>query len=238
MPRAARRLGAPVALAVMLLAGASGALAGPASVSRAHANTVADAILLRPGDLAGYKQEPNPMTAHERALSAQEARCIGGVPPSEAWAQSQSPGFTRTLADGASTTVSSQAELLPSAALVDKDLAAASGPHGIPCLQTELVATLRASLPKGQSLVSISGAGLAAPLPKADPSFADRFTILIAVKQGGKSTKVPVYADAVGITDGQVEIALSVEAVLTPPPAAFEHQLAEVLLARAQAQLG
>ena len=232
-----RRLVALAASAAALIAGAAIALAAAATVSRSHASAVADAVEVRHGDLSGYQQAANPMTAQERTLATREAKCIGEAPPGDAWALAQSPAFTDTLSNGFSTTVSSQTEVLPAAALVARDFAAVTGPHGIPCLKSDLAETLRSALSSSESLVSITGARQAALLPKADRSFVDRFTIVINEAQNGKSTEVQLFADAIGITVGQLEIDLTVETVLAPPAPSLERRLAELLLARAQAAL-
>jgi hypothetical protein len=235
--RRLRRCGTIAALCVAIAA--AGAFAAAAAVTRSRAAAVAGATLLRHSDLPGFTQGANPITAQERQENTAENRCDGGVPDSAAWSLAQSPGFQQAKASsGQSVAVSSEAAVMPSTALVARALAAITGPRGVGCLASSLRSELRASLPTGQTLRSIATARLPSVVTGADTAFRDRFTVIIAVKQGKSSVNVPLFADAIGFSYGQVGVSLTVQTVLETPSTALEHTLAGVLLARARAAVG
>lgn len=229
----------------MVTAAALAALAGAAAVApasgsarlltRSHARAAALAINLRAGDLPSLAAQSNPITAAQRRFSAGLTACLGGVPDSRAWAIAQSQTFTGS--GPSALTVSSTTEILPSAALVAEDLAAVRGAKGIPCLQSELGMQLKSSLAKGDTL-EINGAPLPAVVSGSDGTFALRFSVVLAIKQGSSSVSVPVYYDTIGFAYGQAEVGFDVLSTSTQPPAALELRLGATLLARARAAIG
>ncbi|MGD1051560.1 MAG: hypothetical protein ABR947_10850 [Solirubrobacteraceae bacterium] len=227
------RRAAVAGLALMAI-GAPVALAAIPTITRAHALAVADAISLRHSDLPTLTQEPNPITAQDQQGTAALTKCAGGVPDSEAFANTQSDNFVST---NQSLTISSGTEILPTTALVAKDFAAIERPHALTCVLDLLGATLRASLPKTDRATSTI-----ARIPSVVPSIAEseaiRLEIVVHVPKGKSTVDVPIYSDVIGFAYGQAEISMNVQQTLTPPSASLERRLAALLLARAQAAIG
>lgn len=224
-----------VVLVAVLAVGVAAARGTHRTVTRAAAHAVAVAINLRPSDLPTLAAQANPITAAQRRFSAQLTACLGGVPDNEAYADAQSPTFTSS--GSSSLTISSTTEILPSAALVAKDLAAVRSAKGIPCLQRQLGTQLKASLAKGDTL-SIHGVLLPAIVTGSDGTFALRFNVVVGVKQGGSSVPVRVYYDTVGFAYGQAEVGFDVLSTATTPSISLERRLGASLLARARAAIG
>jgi hypothetical protein len=105
------------------------AFALPATITAAQAPAVAAAISIRHADLPTDQQKSNPITPQELQQDATLTKCVGGVPVSEALANTQSPNFLS--ASGASVTINAGTEILPSTALVATDFAAITGTQGI-----------------------------------------------------------------------------------------------------------
>ncbi len=225
-----------VPLAVLPLA--TGAYAAPAAhpaITPSEAAAVAAAISVRQSDLPADKQEANPVTAEERRLAAQATKCAGGVPETDALANTQSANFVSRSAP--SVTVSSGTEILPNVSLVAKDLASVTGPRGLPCLQAELRDELVPSLPKNERVATHSSR-LASRVSGADAAFADRFAVVVRVTHGSTTVILPTYVDLIGFTYGQAEVSLSVMTVAKLPSRSLESRLAALLVARAKAAIG
>jgi hypothetical protein len=232
--RVRRRLAAIIPIAVLAV-GVASALGSARTLTRSEAHTAAVAINLRHVDLPSLTSHSDPITAQQRRFSAQLTACLGGVPDSQAYAEAQSPTFTGS--GSSSLTISSSSEILPSAALVAKDLSAVAGAKGIPCLQTQLGSELKASLAKGDTL-QIHGAPLPAVVSGSDGTFALRFDVVVDLKQGNTSFPVPVYYDTIGFAYGQAEIGLDVLSTSKKPSTTLERRLGAILLARARAAIG
>lgn len=236
--RARRRRRVTTSVLVAACAGAiavTPALGSHRFLTRANAHAAALAINLRQGDLPKLAAQSNPITAGQRRFSAQLTACLGGVPDSEAYAVAQSPSFTGSGAPA--LTVSSASEILPTAALVAKDLAAVDRSKGIPCLQRQLGRQLKASLAKGDTL-AIRGAPLPAVVSGSDGTFALRFSVVVGIKGGNSSRPLRVYYDTIGFAYGQAEVGLDVLSASAKPSAALERRLGASLLARARAAIG
>ena len=230
------RTAALAALLVVLLGlVADVTLASPRTITRSQATAVATAISLRHSDLPGLKQEANPITAQQQRLTAQATACAGGVPASEAFANTQSPAF---VSSGQSVTVVSGTEILPSAALVAKDFAAVTRPHALTCLLSELTSSLHASLPKGDKVTSATAARIPSVVSGIADTFAIRITFAVTVREATTTVSVPLYADQIGFTDGQAEVDLEVQTTVIKPSASLERQLAGLLVARARSAIG
>ncbi|HEY1778659.1 MAG TPA: hypothetical protein VGG41_21060 [Solirubrobacteraceae bacterium] len=232
--RRLKRVTTMVAIAALSV-GAASALGSHRTLSRHEARAAAIAINLRSKDLPRLASQSNPITAQQRRFSAQLTSCLGGVPDRLAYAEAQSPTFTGS--GSSSLTISSTSEILPSAALVAKDLAAVEGAKGIPCLQSQLGAQLRGTLAKGDTL-QIHGAPLPAVVSGSDGTFALRFVVTVNLKQGRKSISVPVYYDTIGFAYGQAEVGFDVLTTTAQPSATLERRLGATLLARARAAIG
>jgi hypothetical protein len=205
------------------------------TITRIQAPAVAAAINLHHSDLPTLGQQRNPITNQEQKLSAQLTACIGGVPDSLALAEAQSPTFSTP---GASAlTISSTTEILPTATLVAKDLAAITGAKGVPCLKSQMRTQLGSSLAKGESL-TVTAARLAGPVAGGDGTFELRFAITFAIKQGSVVVHVPVFYDVIGFAYGQAEVGLDLLRSATKPSSALEKKLAATLLKRARTAIG
>jgi hypothetical protein len=230
-----RSLISALLVASLLAAGADAALASRRPVTPAEAVAVATAISIRQADVPKLEQRRNPVTAQETVQNTQLTACIGGVPDSEALANTQSPNFVTS--SGTSVTLSSGTEILPSTELVAKDLAAVTGPHGLPCILKQLRGELVGKPPKGETVTSYASR-LAPVVSGADSAFADRFTVVVTVVRKTTTLILPLYVDVIGFAYGQAEISLTVEAVGAKPSMALEHRLAGLLLARARVAIG
>ena len=182
-----------------------------ATPSRAQALAFARAVNLRAGDLPGFKAGAvSKTTASERKMSAQLASCSGGVNPSRALIERDSPDLT--AASGiVQADVSSEVEVLPSAALVAKDLAAVKSARGKACLERALNKEFAAMKVKGVKFGRVTVTTTQLPAVGASGSFALRFTISATIR----GAKIPYYADFLGFTLGPAEVT-SVRARLRP----------------------
>ena len=232
--RRGARIGTVVAIAVLAV-GVEAALGSHRDVTRRGAHAVAVAINLRQGDLPKLSAHSNPVTAQQRRFSAQLTACLGGVPDNLAYADAQSPTFASS--GRSSLTISSNTEILPSAALVAKDLAAVRSPKGIPCLQRQLGAQLKASLAKGDT-ITIAGVPLPATVSGSDGTFALRFAVVVGIKHGSSIVPVRLYYDTIGFAYRQAEVGFDVLSTATAPSSALERRLGASLLARARAAIG
>jgi hypothetical protein len=232
-----RRTAAVAAPLLALALTAAVSTAAERTITRSQAASVAAAINLRQRDLSGYAGTSNPVTAEERKQGDQVATCYGGVPESDALAVAQSPNFS-PRSNPNSLTISSATEIMPSAKLVAKDLAGIEGPRGLACLQSELKPRLQASVGKG-STVSLTSARVPFAVSGADGSFAVTIKVSLGIKQGKKTVKVPLYADEIGFTLGQAEVALDIVATGGGRPStSLKRRLVAALLARAKSAIG
>jgi len=227
------RLGA-VLLVVLLALAAGAALAAVHTITRGDATAVATAVSLRQDDLPSLKQESNPVTPQQQRLAAQAAACAGGVPPSEAYANTQSPAF---VSPQPSLTVASSVEILPSASLVARDFAAIERPRALTCMASELASQARLTLPKGDRLTA-AAVRVPSVVPGGGESFEIRVTVTVSSRERGTTVNAPVYVDQIGFADGQAEVSLEVEATLVKPSTSLERQLATLLVARARTAIG
>lgn len=230
-----RRMRVGIALLIAVLAvGVAAAHGAHRTITRAQAKAVAAAISLHHSDLSTLNQQSNPITAQELRSNAELTACVDGVPASEAYAQQQSPDFTNA---SGSITIDSTAEILPTASLAARDLAAITGSRGLPCLERELKAQLQSGAAKGDS-VTVTGARLPYPNGSTDGAFMLRFTIALRVKQGSGHTSVSLYADVIGFIYGQAEVALDVLTTGTKPSNSLEQRLESDLVTRAKSAIG
>lgn len=225
-----RTLLAPLAAVAIAGVGPGQSLAA-ATPSRAQALAFARAVNLRAGDLPGFKAGAvSKTTASERKMSAQLASCSGGVNPSRALIERDSPDLT--AASGiVQADVSSEVEVLPSAALVAKDLAAVKSARGKACLERALNKEFAAMKVKGVKFGRVTVTTTQLPAVGASGSFALRFTISATIR----GAKIPYYADFLGFTLGPAEVTLSALGFAQPVPGKDELGLFSVLLRRAQA---
>ncbi|MGD0385111.1 MAG: hypothetical protein ABSB73_03135 [Solirubrobacteraceae bacterium] len=234
-PRGRRAAVGALIVVIVLACGVDAALAAHRAVTRSDALAIATAINVRQGDVPKLKQQSNPITATEVRQQTQLTGCVGGVPTSDAFANTQSPNFASL--SGTSVTLNSGTEILPSAALVAKDFAAVTGPRGLPCLLADLRTELVGKPAKDETVKSYAS-HLTADVSGADDAFADRFAVIITVTHKTTTLILPLYVDLVGFTYGQAEVSLSVESVGAKPSTALEHRLVALLVARAHSAIG
>ena len=221
------RVGIALLIAVLAV-GVAAAHGAHRTITRAQAKAVAAAISLHHSDLSTLNQQSNPITAQELRSNAELTACVDGVPASEAYAQQQSPDFTNA---SGSITIDSTAEILPTASLAARDLAAITGSRGLPCLERELKAQLQSGAAKGDS-VTVTGARLPYPNGSTDGAF------MLRVKQGSGHTSVSLYADVIGFIYGQAEVAFDVLTTGTKPSNSLEQRLESDLVTRAKSAIG
>lgn len=226
-----------LAVSVLVLALSASAALAARAVTRSSAHAIATAIALRHSDVPALRESPNPVTARTRQLEDETIACAGGVPLSRAWANTQSPAF-QTGGKGL-LAVNSGTEILPTRALVAKDVAAIERPRALPCLISEVEQGLTAGKPKGIRFAAAHASHSSFPIAGTDHAFALRVTVDVRVPAVGKAkaATVRVYADSIGFTVGQVEVNLAVDTTVNAPPAGLERRLAKVLAARAHATL-
>jgi hypothetical protein len=231
-----RRVRFAALLVVLVLSlGVAAAIAASTTITRSHALAVANAINLRHADLPSLTQQSNPITKQETASNAQLTKCTGGEPNSDALALAQSPDFV--TGGTASATLSSEVEIAPTVASAKKDLASIVGSRGLPCLQNQLTAELRAGASKGETL-SVHGAIIPSGLSGSDGSFAVRLTITVHVTKGKTVVSEPIYGDEIGFLYGQAEVSLNDVEINGQPSLSLLHRLAAVLLSRARTAVG
>jgi hypothetical protein len=228
-----------VAVAVALAAGglatagalASAAFAAAATPSKAQAKAFARAVNLRTGDIPGFKTgSVSTTTPSDAKTGAEVASCAGGVDPSRAIYDSDSPDFTQTSGI-VHQDISSEVEILPSDGLVAKDLAAVKSTKGKRCLEHYFSQELAAEKIPGVSFGSISLETMKLPAAGASGSFALRFNIPAKIS----GTTIPYYFDFLGFTLGRAEVTLSALGFAAAVPDTDEQGLFSLLLRRAEA---
>ncbi|MGA2758308.1 MAG: hypothetical protein ABSF58_13240 [Solirubrobacteraceae bacterium] len=220
---------------MLLAASASFAFAAPGTITRSKAIAAATAISLRHSDLPSLREESNPLTPQDQRLGLQLTACVGGVPETQAFANTQSPEFAS--AGQPAVNIASGNEILPSASLVAKDLAASERPHALSCMLSSYGAQLRASLPKSDTVTG-SVARLPYVVSGSTATFAVRLTFAVRVTDGKATVTVPFYADVVGLAYGPAEFSLTVTSTSVTPSKPLELRLADLLVARAKSAIG
>jgi hypothetical protein len=222
-----------IALVVGAVAGTS--FASTATITRARARTVAKAINLRRSDLPTFSQHPNPITQQDERNTAAYVACYGGVPPGDALTVQASPNFASP--GSVSATFFSEVEILPSAALVAKDLAAATTQRGVSCLNAQIAGGFSTGLPKSETLTVHSS--LSRSLGSGGVrTFAIRTSVSFHAKRGATDADAPVYIDELGFATGQLEVFLSADETGTTPSRSLEQRLLSILILRAAAAAG
>ena len=234
VPRWRTAVGALLAVG-LLAASADVSLASHRVITRSEAPAVVAAINLRHSDLPTLKERANSITPQDKRRSTQMTACAGGVPQGEALADVPSSDFVSSGQLG--VTLGSETEILPSAALVAKDLTAIGRPRALSCLASLFGRALRLTLPKTDTL-STQAARLPSIVSGSDGAFVIRLTVVVHVKRGASTVSVPVYIDSVGFAYGQAEVNLTVMRAGAAPPTSLERQLAALLLTRAHAAIG
>jgi hypothetical protein len=217
------------ALAFALVLATTAALASSTTITRADAPAIAKAIQLRPGDLPGYGQQPNPFTPQEEKANTQAAKCDGGVSSFDALINAPSAYFlTKTAA------ISSFVEIFSSARLAAQDVAASGSSRGVACALRVYAKQIKASAPKGET-ISLSSIGrLPSIVSGIAGATAYRLVLVAHAKQGNTEHTVTSYSDYIAFAYRQVEVDLSAAFHVTPPPT-LERKLTLLLLQRTKA---
>lgn len=221
-----------VTVGVVALGGAGESLAaagGPPT--KAAATAFADAVNLRTGDIPGFTTgSVSKQTAADKRTSTAISRCAGGVDASRAVVDVSSPDFKR--ASGiVQQEITSDTEVLPSAALVAKDLRAVKSARGRGCLERAFQKGFATMKIAGVKFGKVSVATKSIQATGASGSFALRFTIKATIH----GVKIPYYSDFVGFSLGQAEVSLTALGFGVPVPSTDELGLFSVLLRRAEA---
>jgi len=219
-----------VGLAARGGAGESLAAAG-GPPTKAAATAFADAVNLRTGDIPGFTTGPvSKLTAADKRSGAAISRCAGGVDSRRAVVDVFSPDFKR--ASGiVQQEITSDIEVLPSAALVAKDLRAVNSARGRRCLERAFQKGFATMKIAGVKFGKVSVSTKAIQANGASGSFALRFTIKATIH----GVKIPYYSDFLGFSLGPAEVSLTALGFGTPVPSRDELGLFSVLLRRAQA---
>ncbi len=229
--RSPRTLVLVIAAAVGALASVGESLAASGTPTKAQATVFAHAVNLRTGDLPAFKTGAvSKTTPADKKTGAAIARCSGGVDPNRAVIDADSPDFT-VVTGIVQQDVSSEVEILPTAALVAKDLNAAKSARGRGCIERDLNKEFAAMKIKGVKFGRFSVATMPLPAVGASGSFAYRFTVLATIH----AEKIPYYADILGFTYGRAEVTLSGLGFGEPVSGKDELGLFSVLLRRAEA---
>ncbi|HEX3874943.1 MAG TPA: hypothetical protein VHW26_12400 [Solirubrobacteraceae bacterium] len=223
-----RTLAVTVALGGLATAGESLAAGPPTKV---QAKAYAKAVNLKTGDIPGFKTgSVSKTTAADKKEGAASARCAGGVDPNRAVLDVNSPDFTGKSGI-VEQDISSEVEVLPSAALVAKDLAAVKTSRGKKCVERSLQKEFAAMKIAGVKFGKVSLQSTSLPAEGASGSFAIRLTIPATIH----GEKIPYYADFLAFTLGQSEVTLSALGFGAPVSGSDEQGLFSLLLRRAEA---
>jgi hypothetical protein len=208
---------------------AASSAAGPPT--KAAASAFAGAVNLHAGDVPGFKTgKVAKTTAADRRMGAAIAKCAGGVDPNRAVVDADSPDFTSSSGI-VQQDISSDVEILPSAALAAKDIASVKTSHGKACIERGFEQGFKAMKLPGVTFGRESVASMPLQANGADASFALRFTIIATIK----GVKIPYYSDFLGFTLGPAEVTLSALGFATPVSNTDELELFSLLLRRAEA---
>jgi hypothetical protein len=197
-----RRLVATTGLLTIVVTAGCGGGSTTASQGAPTDATTAARINLQQSDFpAGWRAQPNPVTAPanaqvERALYA----CLGSAPPdSHTTATVNSPAFVQS-----SQQASSNVKLTHTAAESQADYAALAAPAAGDCARKVLVSTLPGALPFGSTVASSAESSVPATAPSGDQAAGSLVTVDLDVR-GGRTT---VYVSFTRILRGRALIAV------------------------------
>jgi hypothetical protein len=211
--------GSVVFATVLLL---SSALPACASLARSQPRALAQALNLTLADVPGFSADPQQPPAFDK----RDSQCPGAVPRSRWLAYAASDTFDGV--SGAShIEVSSAVTVLPTRALAERDLAALRSRSGRECIAA---AFKRAYANTSIKLLRLS----VKQLPASTPGGVG---LRVTLRWSGFRHIFTLYQDAFVFVRDRAEVALDTSALGQPFPAALEHRLSEVLVARAKQHL-
>jgi hypothetical protein len=239
-PVSATSLGIAAAAALGMLSGCGGGSTTTASVAavaaasspitKAQATAYAHAVNLKPADLPGMRAT-RPEAEHVTASIDREAtKCDGGVDPSRRVAQVHSARFAGAVA-GDFEQISSEVEVMPSAALIAQNNAAIRSPRGLRCVTRLLTQSLAGKSGSQGRYGTLKISKLPTPLAGVDETFGYRITTTVA--RG--PAQIPIYIDLLGFISGAAEVDLTAIGAPQPVPEEAESHLLAVLYGRANA---
>jgi len=227
------------ALAVgALLAGCGGSshpkttsTSGAGAVTKGQALALAQAINLKPADVAGFKAIPSSghETPQEKALTRDLETCAGGAGEAHKLAEAKSDEFKRE-AKGLPQEVSSSVSIEQTPAYAEQDLKAIRSRRGQACIVKLVNEALKARHLAGAKVGAVSIREGTPPAPGTNGAFALRVTLPISVQ----GVTVPSYFDFLGFVTGSAEVTLQSVGVNEPFPAATQEHLFGVLVQRAR----
>jgi hypothetical protein len=210
---------------------ASTASTSHSSPGRTRAVAYAHAVNLTLADLPGARIVAGEREARAPSAAAiRFARCAGAVDPRLRIADVDSAKF----ALGApGRQIKSGVEVLPSAALAARNLAAVSSARGRACLARFLSQAARSAAPTQSGHVSISS--LPDLLPGSQGYLGLRVTFPISTRNpvNGRPVQTQLTLDEFVFISGSAEITLSARTIKAPIPTATERRLLALLVSRA-----
>ena len=186
-----------------------------------QALALARAINLRAADLPGWRAAPNTNTPADQREEDRLNRCAGTVPSSRAIAHLSSPDFSRTTQSFYRDAVS-EVTVMPTAALANRDLAAARTKRARRC-----IAKFLSKMPPDPN-VKVVGTSVRSLPPPTRAGLGLRIKIRLTLS--GRPTVM--YGDVFAFVRGRVEVALTTFSFPRTFPAAKERQLTRLLVKR------
>ena len=193
-----------------------------------QAQALASAAVLRASDVPGFTASGSTAVQAFRDDLAQYAKCSGAVPPTESLAVN---GSAELVGRVDSQVVQSYVEVLPSAALVRRDLGAGSSSRGRACVDRATEQTLRSESAEGNAFSHFATSRLAVAVAGSSASYGER--IRATVSYGGQSAAY--FGDTLYADTGRVEITLLANSLVKPVAATTEARLLGLLVRRADA---
>jgi hypothetical protein len=210
-----------------LIAGC-GSSSSTSAPSKAEATTAANQINLKPADLPHSTPTPNPNTTG--ALDTELATCAGTSPPGAAIVNLNSPSLD--VGTGLQQqSFSSNVKVLPSKAVVSKDLTAIQTAKAQACIKSLLPKAIGQS---ASSQVKFSGVKIM-PLSPSVSGADGTFGYRLKVSAAAGAQRLSIIVDEFGAAVGRIELTLNDFGIGTPVSAATESKLLSTLVSRAVA---
>jgi len=199
-------------------------------MTKSQARTLAQALGLKPADVAGFKAVPvnHTESAQEQALTRQLETCAGGAGKAHKLAEAKSDEFKRAV-KGLPVEVSSTVAIEESPAYAEQDLRAIRSARGRRCIVRLVDAAFKGKKFGGASIGAGSIREGSPPAAGTNGSFGVRLTVPISAP----GITVKAYFDFLGFVHGPEEVTLQSIGVGEPFPAATQEHLFAVLVARA-----
>jgi hypothetical protein len=200
-------------------------------ITRAQALTFARAVNLTAADVP----EARASRKKERAEDPRERRELERCEPphyGHPLAELDSPKLTRGE-QLETEEIRSYVGVAPSGRRADRTLALFASGAVRACIARALSRAFARRNVRGARWGRVSVSALSAPAPGADAGVGVRISVALSIEYAEVS--VPLYVDVVGFALGPAEVAMSAMSITQPLPAATEHELLALLLARAKA---